>query len=254
MNRQEREDYVIQLYKEGRTVKDIARIVHMSFRGIGAITNKVKLQADRERGYTADEEPKSPEAKAFKLFSEGKNPIDVAIALDEPGDRVRYMYREYWELTGRYKLAQIYDEARYDLPGLLRLDKIFKQLGMNEHDIRHVFELVKEHQLEQLQWKVEYLKNEINMLESEKTKATNHLLILNRTIDELQGNLPKGEWYDKAGGLYPIPYSEAYSNSYSIQHNKESGWYDYTGSLYPTYPESNTSLYSIRLSYSNYRP
>jgi hypothetical protein len=52
-----------------------------------------------------------------------------------------------------------------------------------------MFILVKEHQLEQLQGKVEYLKNEANMLEWEKTKATNHLLVLNRRIDEFQGNL-----------------------------------------------------------------
>ena len=84
----------------------------MSFRDIGVITNKVKLQADRERGYVAeDAQPKSPESKAFKLFSEGKFPIEVAIALDEPGDPVRY------------RLAQIYDEARYDLTILLRLNK-----------------------------------------------------------------------------------------------------------------------------------
>ena len=60
MNREEREEYVIRLYKEGRTIKDIAGLAHMSFRDIGAITNKVKLQADRERGYTAeDTQPKS---------------------------------------------------------------------------------------------------------------------------------------------------------------------------------------------------
>jgi hypothetical protein len=52
-----------------------------------------------------------------------------------------------------------------------------------------MFVLVKEHQLEQLQGKVEYLKNEANMLEWGKTKATNQLLVLNRTIDEFQGNL-----------------------------------------------------------------
>jgi transposase len=64
MNREEREDYVIQLYKEGTTVKDIARIVHMSFRDIGTITKKLKLQADRERGYAAeDTPPKSPESR-----------------------------------------------------------------------------------------------------------------------------------------------------------------------------------------------
>ncbi len=55
MNREEREEYVIRLYEEGRTVRQIAELVHMSFRNIGAITNKVKLQAERERGYTTVE-------------------------------------------------------------------------------------------------------------------------------------------------------------------------------------------------------
>ncbi len=54
----------------------------MSFRDIGVIINKAKLQAERERGYPEDEEPKSPESQAFKLFSEGKSPVEVAISLD----------------------------------------------------------------------------------------------------------------------------------------------------------------------------
>src|SRR5215467_704974 len=151
MNREEREEYVIRLYKEGKTVRQIAELVHMSFRDIGAITNKVKLQADRERGFiTVDSQSKSKESQAFKLFSEGKSPIDVAISLDEPGDRVRAIYREYWELTGRFELAQIYDEARSDLGDLLKLHKIVKGLGMKEHDIKKVFELAKYNQLELL--------------------------------------------------------------------------------------------------------
>jgi hypothetical protein len=92
----------------------------MSFRDIGVIINKAKLQAERERGYATDEESKSPESRAFKLFSEGKSPVQVVIPLDEPGDRVQAMYREYWELSGRYELAQIYDEAKKYLPSLLR--------------------------------------------------------------------------------------------------------------------------------------
>jgi transposase len=70
LNREEKEDYVIRLYKEGKSIREIAQLVHMSFRDIGTITNKVKLQADRERGYiTVDTEPKSKESQAFKLFS-----------------------------------------------------------------------------------------------------------------------------------------------------------------------------------------
>jgi hypothetical protein len=33
----------------------------------------------------------------------GKSPVEVAIALDQPGDRVRTFYREYWELTGSFR-------------------------------------------------------------------------------------------------------------------------------------------------------
>jgi hypothetical protein len=180
------------------------------------------------------EEQKLPESQAFKLFSEGKSPIEVAIALDEPGDRVRAMYREYWELTGRYRLAQIYDEARYDIYGLLRLHKIVKDLGMGEKEIIKVLELAKYDELERLQWKVECLRNEANMLENEKWKSTNHILKLNRMIDELEGSLAK-----KRG-----------ETTYM---NHETGWYDNTSNLYPIpYSEPDTSSYSIRLSYSDY--
>jgi predicted HTH domain antitoxin len=54
LNREEKEDYVIRLYKEGNSIRQIAELLHMSFRDIGTITNKVKLQVDRERGYAVE--------------------------------------------------------------------------------------------------------------------------------------------------------------------------------------------------------
>jgi len=202
--------------------------MHMSFRDIGAIIKKAKLQVERERGYTNDEEPKSPESKAFKMFSEGKSPVEVAIALDQPGDRVRAMYREYWELSGRYELAQIYDEARYVVRGLVRLHKIVKDRGLGEREIIKVLELAKYGELENLQWKVEYLRNELNMLEVEKWKSTNQILKLNRMIDEFEESLAK-----KRGEMANM-----------IQDN--------TDNPYSTYPEPYTNSYSIQLSYSDY--
>lgn len=150
----------------------------MSFGDIGAITNKVKLQTDRERGYITDEEPKSPESKAFKMF-EGKSPIEVAIALDLEAGRVRAIYQDYWGISNRHKLMQIYDEAKYDLRGLLTLFKIVKNLGMNDHDIKNVLDISRHNELQNPQWKVEYLRNEINMLEQEKANATHHIFQLN---------------------------------------------------------------------------
>ncbi|MGA9150130.1 MAG: hypothetical protein WBZ36_06110, partial [Candidatus Nitrosopolaris sp.] len=87
--------------------------------------------------------------QAIKLFCEGKNTVDVVIALDLPADKVRAIYREYWELKQMYEL---YDEAEYDLHGLLRLHRIFKDLGMEEHNIHNVLELARNNQLQHLQW------------------------------------------------------------------------------------------------------
>ncbi len=103
-------------------------------------TKKVKLQAERERGYTAEEpQPKSNEARAFKLFSEGKSPVEVVIALNLDAGTVRAIYYNYWELEGMHILQQIYDElGDNNLLGLIKLYKIFKDLGMKEHDIRNV--------------------------------------------------------------------------------------------------------------------
>ncbi|MGB8935962.1 MAG: hypothetical protein WCC17_12735 [Candidatus Nitrosopolaris sp.] len=71
----------------------------MSFRDIGSITNKVKSEADGERGHLEDHDikSKSKTTQAIKLFSELNSPVEVAIALDLPVDQV---------LDGMYSLAQ----------------------------------------------------------------------------------------------------------------------------------------------------
>ena len=68
--------------------------MHMSFRDIGAIINRLKSEVEREKGYITyvnkeeiDTEPKSKESQTFKLFSEGKTPVEVVIALYLPVTR-----------------------------------------------------------------------------------------------------------------------------------------------------------------------
>ena len=50
MTRAEKEAYVIRLYKENRSIREIAKIMHMSFRDIGAIINRWKEETGREKG------------------------------------------------------------------------------------------------------------------------------------------------------------------------------------------------------------
>jgi hypothetical protein len=70
------------------------------------------------------------------LFSEGRTPVQVVIALDIPADVVHAIYREYLELSGMYDVLQIYDQIRhsgkYSLPSFLKLHRIVTDLGMGE--------------------------------------------------------------------------------------------------------------------------
>jgi hypothetical protein len=96
MNRAEKEEYVISLYKENKSTREIAKLTHMSFRDIGAITKKLKLEADERDSFEVDEvKSKSKTTQAIKLFSELESPVQVAIALDLPVDQVRTIYRQY---------------------------------------------------------------------------------------------------------------------------------------------------------------
>jgi hypothetical protein len=102
---------------------------------------------------------------------------------------VKSIRSEYWELDHMHKLAQIYDEVKYDLYSLLRLHKIVKDLGMNEHDIRNVLELAKYNQLQNLQREAQRIRSEINMVEAEKTEAMSQIFRLKRRIHESEETL-----------------------------------------------------------------
>ena len=245
MNREEKEQHVIQLYKENRSTREIAKIMHMSFRDIGAILNKEKSKAEGGGGDQPDEnddiKSKSKITQAIQLFSEGKTTVQVVIALDLPADQVQAIYQEYWKLHGMYRLAQIYEKAEYDLQDLLTLHRLVKILGMERHDIISAFELIKHNKLETLQSKAEYLRSEINTLEWERRKSTNKLFRLSMTINEYEESLgqKRGEMaylnresiklrqriveYN-SHNLRPIAHSEPDDNSDSSQivpYNKE---------------------------------
>jgi transposase len=192
MSRVEKEECVIRLYKENKSTREIAKIMHMSFGRIAAITKKVKLEADRERGQLEEDDDiksKSKTTQAIKLFSELKTPVEVAIALDVPADQAQAICLEYWKLDGMYRLAEIYEEAKYDLHDVLRLHRIVKDLGMEKQDIINALELVKQNQLQTLESKVQNLRYQINLLEAQKRKYMDHIFNLKRMIRESEETL-----------------------------------------------------------------
>jgi len=186
MTRAEKEQFVIRLYKENKSIREIAKLMHMSFRDIGQILNKLKEEKRRQEGDLDERDDvndtsKSKLTQAIKLFSEGKTPIDAVIALDLHADEVRAIYREFWELKGMHKLVRIYEEVEYDLHTLLRLHRIVTELGMGDQEIINVLKLANNNEIQFLQEKVDYLRNHLWSLEIEvKNKEYNLTTLDNR--------------------------------------------------------------------------
>jgi transposase len=87
LNKFEKEKRVIELYLEGKTIHDIAKEVHMSFRDISKIiktyNKKVRLETKKEEEIKNNQPKKlSTSTQALKLFNDGKQPTEVAIILD----------------------------------------------------------------------------------------------------------------------------------------------------------------------------
>lgn len=129
LNRQEIEDYVIDLYyNQNKTFREIQKIVRKSPRDIRAILDKV--------------EPKraslSPSSRAYRMFKEGSTPIHVAIALNLREDQVSEFYREYWNLNGMYYLNQIYEEIKYDIWSVIELSRRMKTEALSPQQVSRI--------------------------------------------------------------------------------------------------------------------
>jgi hypothetical protein len=190
LSRAEKEQRVIELYKQGRSIREIAHEVHMSFADIGFIKRKVTGIDDRKSKEQQDKAPTtlSKDTQAFALFSEGKKPTEVAIELDLGADSVDRLYQQFWKLEGLYQLNTLYKEIRRYLPSFLNLFRMMKQQGiMSEQDVVDALKYGKE--LPHLKDQFQILVEEINDLEYKRNSFRAALSVLQNQISATKDSL-----------------------------------------------------------------
>jgi transposase len=150
MTRQERERLVRELYNQGKTYREIAKEARISPRDIGVILNKVIEQKKTEGlkdQHDNDDAEKNQErvslaAQAYKLFSDRKTPLDVAIALNLRESEATKFYKEYWKLKQLNNLKIVYEELRGDIDPFLKIHKLSKAKGMSVKQVVIFFKLL----------------------------------------------------------------------------------------------------------------
>jgi hypothetical protein len=125
LTREEKEILVIELYKEGKTIREIAKEVHMSFSRISEIINEYE-------GINSEKKvPVSKETKALKLSSNGKDLVYVATKLDMKPDDIRKLYLEYQSLQGLPFLKDMVNEIGNSLPSFVQAYKKIVRSGID---------------------------------------------------------------------------------------------------------------------------
>ena len=171
LNKFEKEKKVIELHKQGKTLKDIATIVHMSFRDIAKIIKKYErqkeLQAKREESNQSSQ-PKKPliSTEAFKLFRDGEKLTHVAIELEIPAKRALRLWSQFLRLERMYECYEFYQVFQSQIPDILAIGSFIKE---NNVDTRNISSILKEAKdVSHLQSYYSNLKNEIGKLEQIK--------------------------------------------------------------------------------------
>ena len=119
----EKEKLVIDLYyNQRKNVRQIAQEARMSFRDIAAILKKkeeaaavngdgsgngngIRVAIDNQQQQLGNGNSHSNQksTQAYKLFSEGKKPVEVAIQLSLSEKEATRYYTEYWRLKRLYR-------------------------------------------------------------------------------------------------------------------------------------------------------
>ena len=176
MTRQERKRLVLDLYNQGKTIREIAKEARMSFRDIRVILNKA-VEENTEGSKEQELQQLSISSQAYKLFSDRKTPLEVAIALNLKESEATKFYKEYWKLKQLHNLNMVYEEVKGDIDPFLRLYKSSKAAGMSVKQVVNLLEIANT-DLPDIQCRYERIKRKVSTLEFNKQQSHKAVALL----------------------------------------------------------------------------
>ena len=197
LTRQEKEKLILDLYNQGKTYKQITEIARVSPRDIKPVLEKAEKEREKELGIKTQEgnndctgnrqtqKKTSTSTQAYRLFSEGKTPLEVAIELNIKQPVATRHCTEYWKLSQMHTLNMVYEEIGDDI---IHIPKIYRKIRAAGMRVDQAISLIKSanNDLPTLEEKYQKLKSEVNLLELKKLEA-------DRTLNDLHDQIEKSE-------------------------------------------------------------
>jgi transcriptional regulator len=142
LNKFEKEEKVIELHKQGKTIRQIAPIVRMSFTDISKIRKeydkKIRLQQNKKDNTQSIIKKPSLSSQAFVLFQEGKKIDEVKVLLDIPFKKAMQFWVQYLKSIRMFESFVFYQEHSYDIPIFLSIKTYMDRNNVSGNDILQV--------------------------------------------------------------------------------------------------------------------
>jgi hypothetical protein len=194
LTREEKERFVLDLYNQGKSTREIAPIAHMSFRDIGAIIDRKEKEKEAKEGQSRQG---ILSTQAYKLFSEGKSPVQVAITLNIRELEVARFYVEYWRLRQLYSLNKIYEELKGDIGPFVNLYTLAKVARMDTPSVIRLLEIAN-NDLPSVELRCERRKRELDSIEADNRNSarifqelTDQISTMRKRLDSINKDCEK---------------------------------------------------------------
>jgi hypothetical protein len=183
-------------FNQGKTIREICRIMGKSSHDITPVTKEHKIQlaqnyalSNGEQSDFAQREQDRviPNVKAYNLFDEGKSPLEVAAESNLPGPQVQQFYIEYLNMMRMYKLVAIYQETQDSMGYFLKLFRLGKEKGVTPEQIMNVIQMADS--IHKLQDKRQELQSEISDISTRKSEGQEELKNLRNEISNTKEKL-----------------------------------------------------------------
>jgi hypothetical protein len=170
---EQRRKRVIDLYfNQHKTYAEIAEIERMSPRDISAI---IKEEEARRKKYKDQQQQEERSSKAYKLFSEKKTTVEVAIALNLTEPRVSKMYKEYCKLKRQDILNLIDKETNGKLGPFLKLYRqLIKKRRMSIDQVVNAVDIAI-HKLPYMESLYEQVKDQVDKMQRTRQGLVNDI-------------------------------------------------------------------------------
>jgi predicted transcriptional regulator len=157
LNKKQKEALVLALLEKGETYRDIAKKAGVSPNTIKVIANKSGL-----------DETTSISSRAFEFFTEGKTPIQVAIALNLEAEKAILYHQQYYMLLGCTEFTKVYLQIKDNPWPYVNLTNLVHNSRMGDGEVAELLKIANGYlprvrlEYDRLNWEKNSLRNELN--------------------------------------------------------------------------------------------